>query len=229
MELTQECIEIAGFKYPLVYIPTEYYVEAQKKMNTPAPILEKVEENGKGSKYDQGKSQVQLLEPCFVLLIKDLWENNIEWWEKNYSKLSLEELYDQLEIKILEFRQRTGGGDVSVLSEAGIILSMIYSLENSQPVKPGQISPYLIEGIGKVLGFGAQKYAPFNWQKGIPCLKLIGSTYRHLLSIQKGEQIDPESGLHHIYHLGCEVMFLVYFIHYKPDVWVDDRPLYKLL
>lgn len=78
-----------------------------------------------------------------------------------------------------------------------------------------------IEGVARVLGFGANKYAPDNWRNGISYRRLISAAYRHLGAINKGEEIDNESGLPHVYHLGCCVMFLASMMNHRPDM--DDR------
>ncbi len=78
-----------------------------------------------------------------------------------------------------------------------------------------------LEGVASVLGFGAKKYAAHNWRKGIHVSRLISSLYRHLGAINKGENIDPESGLPHVYHLGCNTMFLATMLQQHPEL--DDR------
>lgn len=83
------------------------------------------------------------------------------------------------------------------------------------------LDPEFLEGVAKVLGFGANKYAAHNWRNGIAVSRLIGAAYRHLGAINKGEDVDPESGLPHSYHLGCCVMFLSSMLQTRPDL--DDR------
>lgn len=63
--------------------------------------------------------------------------------------------------------------------------------------------------IAEVLGFGAKKYAAHNWRGGIEYSRLIGAALRHLLAFNDGEDKDPESGLSHLAHLGCCVLFLL--------------------
>ena len=65
-----------------------------------------------------------------------------------------------------------------------------------------------LEGVAKVLTFGATKYAAHNWREGISNSRLIAALLRHLFAIMRGEYIDPESGLPHIDHVGCCWMFL---------------------
>lgn len=83
------------------------------------------------------------------------------------------------------------------------------------------LDPEYLEGVAKVLGFGANKYAAHNWRNGIEYSRLISAAYRHLGAINRGENIDPESGLSHAYHLGCCNMFLAAMMNHRPDM--DDR------
>ena len=48
------------------------------------------------------------------------------------------------------------------------------------------ISPEFILRIGAIASFGARKYAPRNWEQGIPLGRLLASTYRHLLKFHMG-------------------------------------------
>jgi hypothetical protein len=75
--------------------------------------------------------------------------------------------------------------------------------------------------VSRVLGFGAEKYAPDNWRNGIEYRRLIGAAYRHLGAINSGEDIDPESGESHVGHLGCCLMFLSWMMDHRKDL--DDR------
>ena len=66
--------------------------------------------------------------------------------------------------------------------------------------------------IVKVLTFGAKKYEPNNWQK-VPEAKsrYFAACMRHLNAWWGGEKIDPESGIHHLAHAGCCILFLLWF------------------
>ncbi len=83
------------------------------------------------------------------------------------------------------------------------------------------LDPAFLEGVASVLGFGANKYAAHNWRNGIEYSRLISAAYRHLGAINRGEDVDPESGLPHTHHLGCCVMFLASMMQTRPDL--DDR------
>lgn len=75
--------------------------------------------------------------------------------------------------------------------------------------------------IAEVLGFGAKKYDAHNWRGGIEYSRLLGAALRHLLAFNDGEDIDPESGLSHLAHLGCCVLFLLE--QEAKGTGVDDR------
>lgn len=77
--------------------------------------------------------------------------------------------------------------------------------------------------IAKVLQFGAQKYAERGWEKGINFDRVFGATLRHLFAWHQGEDKDPETGLNHLAHAGCEVLFLLAFVK-RGRVDLDDRP-----
>ena len=83
------------------------------------------------------------------------------------------------------------------------------------------LSVYAIEGTAAVLQAGAKKYSAHNWRGGIVWSRLIGACLRHLLAFMKGEDLDKESGLPHLDHLACEVMFLQEFYRTRKDL--DDR------
>lgn len=85
------------------------------------------------------------------------------------------------------------------------------------------IPPAAIEGVGLVLTFGAKKYAAYNWAKGIHYSRILGTIKRHLLAIEKGEDVDPESGLLHIDHVACNAAFLQTFQRYDRYKKFDDR------
>lgn len=69
-----------------------------------------------------------------------------------------------------------------------------------------------IEEIAKVLTFGAEKYDTNSWQaveggEG----RYFAALLRHLTAYHHGEVIDHESGLTHLSHAACNIMFLLYF------------------
>lgn len=83
------------------------------------------------------------------------------------------------------------------------------------------LSRVWLEGTADVLAFGAKKYAAHNWRKGIQFSRLLASAQRHLLAFQDGEDLDKETGLPHLYHASCCLMFLSELHLRKPQF--DDR------
>jgi hypothetical protein len=77
-----------------------------------------------------------------------------------------------------------------------------------------------IEDVVKILTFGSEKYGPNNWQE----VEDAGNRYyaalmRHLAANRKGESMDEESGLPHLAHAMCNVVFLL---------WLEKNKLKKV-
>lgn len=78
--------------------------------------------------------------------------------------------------------------------------------------------------LARVLGFGAKKYSAHNWRAGLSFSRVLGAIMRHAAAINRGEDIDPETGLLHAGHLLCEAMFLCSFqLHPETYAGFDDR------
>ena len=73
----------------------------------------------------------------------------------------------------------------------------------------GLVPPLALKATVDVLTFGAEKYEPDNW-KHVPDSKrrYFDALQRHVWAWKEGEQIDPESGRHHLAHALCCLMFL---------------------
>ena len=106
---------------------------------------------------------------------------------------------------------------------------------DSEKIRWELLSVDAMNEIAKVMTFGAKKYSTYddagnkledganNWRGGFDWSRLIGAAYRHLSAFHNGEDIDPESGLPHLAHLGCCTMFLLE--HYIRMLGRDDRHL----
>lgn len=84
------------------------------------------------------------------------------------------------------------------------------------------IPPEAEKALATILTYGAQKYAPRGWEKGLPWSETIGSLRRHLNAFMSGEIIDPESGLPHVYFILTNAAFLVTMVERRPDL--NDLP-----
>jgi Domain of unknown function (DUF5664) len=78
-----------------------------------------------------------------------------------------------------------------------------------------------IEEVGKVLTFGAQKYAAHNWRGGFAYSRVLSAALRHLFAWARGQDNDPESGLSHLAHAACCILFLLSFT--LSGSGIDDR------
>lgn len=65
-----------------------------------------------------------------------------------------------------------------------------------------------LEGVVKILTFGAKKYAPMNWKMVEPINRYYGALIRHIEAVRKGEWIDEDSGMPHLDHAMCNLVFL---------------------
>ena len=63
-----------------------------------------------------------------------------------------------------------------------------------------------------VLTFGARKYAPHGW-KYVPNgrERYFAALLRHINAWREGETVDADSGIHHLAHAMCNLVFLIEF------------------
>ena len=81
------------------------------------------------------------------------------------------------------------------------------------------IAPEMLFATATVLGFGAAKYAPRNWEKGMAWGRVFGALQRHLWAWWGGKgatsksflfgELDGETSFSHLWHAACCLMFLV--------------------
>ena len=74
----------------------------------------------------------------------------------------------------------------------------------------------------RVFDYGRNKYAAWNWAKGMDWSVPYGCLLRHMAAWFDGEDNDPESGLPHLGHAMCNLVMLSTFARtYREG---DDRP-----
>lgn len=71
------------------------------------------------------------------------------------------------------------------------------------------IPPEAINEIARAFTHGSVKYGDHNWREGICTSRLYGATLRHLNAYWGGEDIDEDSGLHHLALAGAEICMLI--------------------
>lgn len=67
-----------------------------------------------------------------------------------------------------------------------------------------------LEEVVKVLEFGAKKYARDNWKQVENAdTRYLAAAFRHLIAYNTGEEADAETGLSHLAHASCCLLFLL--------------------
>jgi len=73
----------------------------------------------------------------------------------------------------------------------------------------GLLPSKALEATVEILTFGAQKYARDNWKYVDDAKRrYFDALQRHVWAWKQGEELDPESGKHHLAHAMCCLMFL---------------------
>ncbi len=76
-------------------------------------------------------------------------------------------------------------------------------------IRPTLVPPSLMEAVATIREYGCKKYKdPENWRCVEP-QRYRDALYRHWLAYLNGEELDKESGLPHLWHLACNVAFLI--------------------
>lgn len=76
-------------------------------------------------------------------------------------------------------------------------------------VRPTLVPPSLVLAVAYIREYGCAKYHdPENWRQVEP-QRYRDALYRHFLAYLSGEENDPESGLPHLWHMACNVAFLI--------------------
>ncbi len=85
----------------------------------------------------------------------------------------------------------------------------------------GAIDPTSIMDVARVAGYGAQKYARYNFTLGYRWSLSYDALQRHLHAWQAGDNLDDESGLPHLAHAAWHCLTLLTFQRF--DRGTDDR------
>jgi hypothetical protein len=85
-----------------------------------------------------------------------------------------------------------------------------------------------VMALAEVLTVGAQNYGARNWEKGLTMSSTWDSLQRHLFAWWSGENRDPFSGMPHLSHALCNLVFMVTFERRIEKgtlpASLDDRP-----
>lgn len=97
------------------------------------------------------------------------------------------------------------------LTEEVRITSKTGGEKGSKPSQLASVDPLALLHLGEVSGFGAKKYAAFNYLKGYDWDLSMDAAFRHALAFWGGEDRDPESGLLHSAHFAWHGLALTSF------------------
>lgn len=82
-----------------------------------------------------------------------------------------------------------------------------------------------LDSIAEAMAYGASsKYPDHNWRKGFEWSKSYAAAMRHMTAHWDGETVDDESGLPHLSHAGCHILFMLTWLHEQGEGGqFDDR------
>lgn len=96
---------------------------------------------------------------------------------------------------------------------------------NQGKIRYDLMPPWAMEQIAKVYTYGTRKYDDDNWWKGMKWRKdVFGCIERHIKKWLRGEQLDDESGLHHLAHAAWNCIALMEYE--RNMIGTDDRNPY---
>lgn len=95
-------------------------------------------------------------------------------------------------------------------------------MKGSKEEALGDADPRALLELGRVYGFGRKKYSRLNYLRGYDWSLSYDAMQRHLNLFWADEELDTESGIHHLAHACWHTLALLAFaIH---GLGTDDRP-----
>jgi hypothetical protein len=90
----------------------------------------------------------------------------------------------------------------------------------------GLLPSLALREVAAILTLGAETYGPDNWRE-LDNLqsRFIDAAMRHIEEYRRGLVIDPASGMHHLAHAVCSLMFVVE--HELRDDASEDEKLWE--
>lgn len=94
--------------------------------------------------------------------------------------------------------------------------------EKGQKDAQFELLPYeQLAEVAEHFAKGAEKYAVNNWKRGYAWSLSSGAMMRHFAAFMEGEEIDEETGDHHLAAVAFHALALLYFKDHHRDL--DDR------
>jgi hypothetical protein len=83
------------------------------------------------------------------------------------------------------------------------------------------LPPDALMAVAEVLTVGAERYGVRNWELGMGWGRVCAALLRHVFAWMGGQEHDPETGLLHLAHAACCVLFLLSY--QMREIGTDDR------
>lgn len=87
------------------------------------------------------------------------------------------------------------------------------------------VPPEAMDALADHYRKGAQKYTDRNWERGMAWGKCFASMMRHAWAWLRGEEIDPETGTHHMIAVAWNAIAL--YTYHTRKIGNDDRNIVK--
>jgi len=116
----------------------------------------------------------------------------------------------------------TEGETITIAS--GITKSVIVGTgikHDSEKPDMSLLSGIALLKVAQVMSFGKKKYSAHNWRGGFAWSRPLSACLRHVVAYIGGEDKDPETGLSHLAHAICCLMFILEFEETHKEL--DDR------
>lgn len=96
---------------------------------------------------------------------------------------------------------------------------------DAEKPKVDLVDPEFVYDVAEAAEYGAHKYAPWNWLGGFGHMRCYASIMRHMFEWARGNEVDEESGIHHLKMAAAQLMFLMHQVR-RPEQYghLDDRP-----
>lgn len=169
---------------------------------------------GTGARFNDGKVPIQFIPAATLVQLYEQTSNILDLVDPVRDRALMREVPQARAYLVLcaiaDFEERSKDDDVS-LSQA-----LRFSIEDQ-----GLVGVERWRGPAAVFAYGAEKYLPWNWARGMPWSVVLASLKRHAVAVLENELNDEESGLPHLGHVAANVIMLLHYIRFYREG--DDR------
>jgi len=138
-----------------------------------------------------------------------------------------DEVFEAAGAKVIEEHKDT----FQRLANSDRTTSAFGALRDNRGKPEMHLLPYdALAGIATVLGDAYQsgRYPKYNWQLGFNHSSIMDSLLRHALKLSSGEVVDPDSKRPHSWHIGANIVMLIWHEIHKPELqdWpkLENKP-----